>query len=133
MANRSFKEPKSYVRNLQLVAGSFQVGGTGAPASLRGLGFSAARTNTGLYTITLNDVYATGMIQSVQCTHQQSVDAIASNAKQILKVGAIDPAAKTIVLRLQDESGNLINPPTADANTRMNFVVLIKNSSVTPR
>jgi len=126
MANRIFSDVQALIKKPVIIAGAFRPNGTSAVDNTlnKGIGFSVARTNAGIFTITLEDSYP-GLI---------SADAsVQLNAVADLKAqwGAIDVVtAKTLVL-------NILAVATATdiashANNWVHFTLMLKNSTVTP-
>ena len=127
MANRIFKQIRGTLDNeVVIIAGSFTPNGSSAivEANNTGNGYSVAYTSTGLYTITLDDVYSSIISATVSLAQ-------ATTGDQILALGEIDVAsAKTVLVRNWDISGGAIADLAADADTRIHFVLVLKNSSV---
>lgn len=63
MASQSFFDVECANRDVKIVAGRIDVGTTGAPTVKFGLGYSIARTGTGVYRITLDKSY-TGLLHA---------------------------------------------------------------------
>jgi len=63
MASQSFFDVECANRDVKIVAGRIDVGATGAPTVKFGLGYSIARTGTGVYRITLDKSY-TGLLHA---------------------------------------------------------------------
>lgn len=127
IADRTFSDVQSLGKNLKVIVGSFAPNGSSAvaAASNRGIGWSVARTSAGLFTITLQDVFPS--IVHVSATLQQ-----ATAGDQFVQVGAISASARTIEIRVWDVSGAAVADVAVDANNRINFVVIAKNSTVSP-
>jgi hypothetical protein len=125
MANRTFAPLLgSLDRGVVIIAGSFAPDTANAPTTVRGDGFSVVRTSTGLFTITLQDKYSE--LVSAQCSLQ-----LAAGDDKIVQVGATDvTSAKTIQIRVWDISGAAVADIAANANNRINFVLILKNTSV---
>jgi hypothetical protein len=107
-----------------VVSGSFAPNGSStlAATSVNGAGFSVARTSTGLFTITLNDSYPAliGAALGLQ---------LASGDDKFLQFGSIDVNAKTVQIRVWDVSAAAVADIAANANNRINFVLVFKNTS----
>ena len=106
---------------------SFAPNGNGAvdQTSIRGRGVaSVARTNVGLFTVTLSDQYPTLLSATATLQLASADDKCAAN------IGTVDLAAKTIVVRLYDISAAALTDVAADANNRVNLTLVLKNSSV---
>lgn len=123
MANRDFKTVQALSREIKMVSGSFAPQGASAPASVNGIGFSVVRTSQGLFTITLQDKYVS--LQSADCQIQ-----LASAADLRCQLGSIDVvSAKTVQIRVVD-SAAAVQDVSADANNRIHFCLMLKNSTV---
>ncbi len=127
MANRMTNEVRALHQDFVLVAGSFAPNGSSAVAasSRKGRGFSVARTDVGEFTLTLSDKYP-NLISAVATLQQ------ATAGDQFLQVGEYDEDAKTIVITAIDASGAAAADVAADANNRVNFVLVFQNSTVGP-
>lgn len=125
MANRLFKQFSGTLdQGLVLLQGSFAPAGSGAPTTVKGKGFSVARTSTGLFTLTLQDKYAHLIAGLVTLQ-------LASGGDQIVQLGSVDvSSARTVQIRVWDISGAAVADISADANNRINFCLLLKNSTV---
>jgi hypothetical protein len=125
MANRSFAPLLgSLDRGVVIIAGSFAPDTANAPTDVKGDGFSVVRTSTGLFTVTLQDKYSEliGVTASLQ---------LASADDKMVQIGATDvTSAKTIQIRVWDISGAAVADVAANANNRINFVLVLKNTSV---
>lgn len=119
-----FDELQSLGREIKIVTGSFAPQNTGVPATLLGIGWTVARTGTGTYTITLNDVYAS-LIAGV-ATFQA-----ATAFDRFCQLGTVDLAAKTIVVRVWDVSATAVADTTIANDGRVNFTLFLKNSNAT--
>lgn len=120
MASKMFYKLQSPDRNVVMLALSFapNTDTTPAAASNKGVGFSVAYTTTGTWTITLSERYY--HLLSAQATLQ-----LASAADQELQIGAVDLAAKTIVVRCV--SGGSASQVAANANNRVNVILYLRN------
>jgi hypothetical protein len=125
MASRSTYSVKSLGRELVAVVGSFAPNGSSAPQTVKGKGFTVARTGAGQFTITFTDKYYD--LVSIQSTLQ-----LASAAASVVQVGAYSATNKTLVLTvLTESSGALVAADvSANANNRVNFTCWFRNSSV---
>lgn len=128
MAARSFVQLLGAADPGVVVLGvSFAPNGTSAvdQASIRGRGVaSVARTNVGLFTVTLADVYPT----LLSCT--ATLQLATSDDKVVANIGTVDLNARTIVVRVFDISSPGLADVAADANNRINLTLILKNSSV---
>lgn len=117
MANRNFNRAQSLNKEVKLIAGRFD----DADASVKGLGWSAANTGTGTYTITLEDKYPhllsfTANVQSTSGTDDF----------KITIVGEDVDGAKTIDIEV-DVAGTLTDLGTGD---QIHFLAVLQNSSL---
>ena len=128
MAARSFVQLLGAADPGVVVLGvSFAPNGTSAvdQASIRGRGVaSVARTNVGLFTVTLADVYPT----LLSCT--AALQLATSDDKVVANIGTVDLNARTIVVRVFDISSPGLADVAADANNRINLTLVLKNSGV---
>jgi len=117
--------PWALQRGLVVIAGSFAPNGSSAisAASNEGLGWSVARTNTGLYTITFSDKYAA--LVSFDLTLQMNTP-----AAQVLCAGAFSQSGKTITIT-NFTSGSAADI-AANANNRIHFTACFRNSDALP-
>ena len=125
MANRNFDDVQTLGKGIKVIAGSFAPNGSSAlsAAAVKGKGFTVAYTSTGLYTLTLQDKYV-DLISAV-CQVQ-----LAAGDDKYLQVGSYSAANKTLEIRCWDASGAAVADIAANANNRINFVLVMKNSSV---
>lgn len=126
MANRNFTELQTLDRGVKVIAGSFAPNNTSAvdATSNKGIGWSVARTSAGLFTITLEDSYVS--LLSGSCTLQ-----LASADDKYCQFGSIDVVtAKTVQIRVWDISAAAVADVAANANNRINFCLILKNSQV---
>ena len=118
-------------RSRVVVQGSFAPNGGSAvsAASNRGVGWSVARTSTGLFTITFNGGYKYNQLDSFTCTLQQ-----ATGGDQFLQAGTYTaPTATadgTMTVRVWDVSGAAVADVAADDNNRIHFVAVFRKSDV---
>lgn len=126
MANRNFNPMQALDRGVKIITGSFAPNGSSAvsAASNKGIGFSVARTSAGLFTITLEDSYVS-LLAAVASLQLASAD------DKFCQIGAVDVVtAKTIQIRVWDISGAAVADVNANANNRINFCFVLKNSEV---
>lgn len=117
MASRNYSNAQALNRHVKFIAGRFDA----ANATVAGLGFSAANTGTGTYTITLDDQYPfllaiTCQVQSTSGTDDYSVTVVGEDV-----VGA-----KTIDLEVAS-AGVLADLGAGD---QIHFQACLQNSSV---
>ncbi len=99
---------------------------TNAPTSLKGLGFTAAWTSPGLYTVTLSDGF--NSLVSAKATLQ-----LATGDDKLCQIGVVDLSARTVQIRIWDKSTTGVRDlAAADANNRINFVLMFRASAVAP-
>ena len=126
MANRNFDVLQALGKNIKVICGSFAPNGGSAvsSSSVKGLGFSVARTGAGIFTITLQDSYVD--VVAVQASLQ-----LATPDDKMLQWGAIDVVtAKTLVLNVWDFSGAAVADIAANASNRIHFSLYLRNSTV---
>jgi hypothetical protein len=102
-----------------LFPGSFATNSTSSPvaASNKGKGWSVVRTSQGLFTLTWNNpiLRVNAIIPMLR---------LATPAARFVQLGNIDASAKTIQIRLLDNSGG-VQDAAADANNRISFLAAI--------
>jgi hypothetical protein len=127
MANRNFEPLRSAGGERVVITGSFAPNGSSAlsAASTYGRGFTVARTSAGLFTITLADQYY--QLESATATLQ-----LATGDDRFVQFGTYTAASKTITLRIWDISGAAETDVSANANNRVNFCLVFKNTNHTP-
>lgn len=126
MANRTFDTPRTLGKERIHITGSFRPNGSSAIDNTlnTGAGFTVARTNAGIYTITLTDSY----VALVSATATPQLSAVADIKMQW---GAIDVVtARTLVL-------NALAVATAteiasNASNRVHFHLVLRNTTVLP-
>lgn len=127
MADRMFHPHEGSLDvGLVMMQGSFRPNGTSAVSSstVKGNGFSVARTGVGEFTVTLEDKYVELISGSLSLQ-------LAAADDQILHWGAIDVAsAKTLVINVWDISDAAAADIAADASNVIHFCLMLKNSSV---
>lgn len=106
-----------------VVAGSFAPAGTGAVTDVKGTGFSVARTSTGLFTITLDKVYSELLAATPGLQ-------LAAGDDKTLQFGTYVAASGTLELRVWDFSAAAVADISADANNRVNFVLVLRNTNL---
>ena len=117
MASRNFKRTQALNNEVKLICGRFD----DADASIKGLGWSAANTGTGTYTITLEDKYPhllsfTATVQSTSGTDDYCVTVVGEDVD----------GAKTINLELA-VAGTLTDLGSGD---QIHFMAALQNSSL---
>ena len=130
MANRWIFSPLRILsRNRVVVAGSFAPNSSSAVAATSNRGddgWSVARTSEGLFTITLDDVFY--QADSLTATLQ-----LASGDDKYVQIGSVDLSARTVEIRVWDASGAAVADVSANANNRIHFCFVFKNSNILGR
>jgi len=111
--------PLINVKKGVLVAGSFAPAAAGAPTTLRGAGFSVARSAAGKFTITFDQLYKT--LVSATATLQ-----LATADDKACQVGTYTAASKTLVISVWDDSDAALADVAANANNRVNFICVFE-------
>lgn len=126
MANRNFDFLQVLGKGVKVINGSFAPNGSSAvsSSSVKGKGFSVARTSTGLFTITLQDKYVA--LLAGECSLQLN-----SADDKFVQFGAIDvSSAGTVQIRVWDISGAAVADISANSNNRIHFALFLANSTV---
>lgn len=113
--------------NRVLLHGSFRPNGAGGivAGSTKGKGFSVARDNVGLYTVTFADVFP----ESVSFLFGvRAADATPT----IVQGGDFSAANKTLQIRLLQEAAGAfaVADMAADVDAEISFTVIVRNTSV---
>jgi hypothetical protein len=85
---------------------------------------SVTLASTGVYTVTLQDVYPT--LLSATATLQLA----SADDKVTAQIGAVDLAAKTVQVRIYDLSTAAVANVNAATGNRVNLLLVLKNSGV---
>jgi predicted flavoprotein YhiN len=106
------------------IEGSFAPNGSSAvaSASIKGNGFSVARTSAGLFTITFDDKFTDLM----SFTHGLQ---LATADDKYTIAGVFTAASKTITITVWDISGAAATDVSANANNRIHFSATFNNTS----
>lgn len=126
MANRNFDFIQGLGKGVKVIAGSFAPNGSSAvdSTSIKGKGFSVARTGAGAFTITLQDAYVALL------SAQASLQLHTADDKFVL-LGDVDvTSGKTVKLVVWDISDAAATDVAANANNRIHFVLVLSNSSL---
>lgn len=126
MADRLwFEKIRSLITGHAIIVGSFAPNGASAlsSTSVRGKGFTVARTSAGLFTVTLADRY-TKLLGGVAHLGLTTGD------DKYAQIGDVDLSAKTVKIRVWDISGGAETDVAANANNRINFVLHLGTMSV---
>lgn len=121
MASRTTHVVKSLNRELVKVLGSFAPAAAGAVTTVKGKGFTVARTGVGAFLVTFADKYnelVSGRA-SLQLNALADTDVI---------MGAYDASAKTLVLLVK--TAGVAADIAANANNRIHFEISFRNSSI---
>ena len=123
--NKYFWDLQSLSREVKMIIGSFAPAGTGSPTAAKGDGWSAVRSEAGVFLVTFShnyqDLIAGGA--SVQVVQASDIDLYA-------QLGTYDPSASTLGIRLKQAGADA--DLAANANNRVHFWALFKRSSATP-
>lgn len=106
---------------------SWQPNGTGAvpQSTIAGRGVaSVARSGTGTFVVTLQDVYSSLLSATATLQLASADDKIAAN------IGAVSVTGKTYEVRLYDLSTGALTDIALDPGTRVNLLLVLKNSQV---
>jgi len=90
MASQSFFDIECSNREVKVIAGRIDIGGSGAPTVKFGLGYSIARTGTGVYQLTLDKAY-TGLLHA----STMHFDLSGGGAEYLINITAEDVADST--------------------------------------
>ncbi len=121
MANRNFSRVQALNHEVKIIAGTFSIAASGGAATVvQGLGFSVAKTTTGVYTVTLQDSYVALLSANLQVKAAVAVDLVA----QLKSHDVV--SAKTIVIDLNAGA----TPTEPSAVTEIHFVLYLRNSTV---
>jgi len=121
MANRNFRDRVFNLENgLVLITGQIVIAADASVSSVVGKGFTAAKTATGAYTITLNDVYASFL--SGEAT------LLAATAVDLVPQFVSEAVASTKLVVIKTLAAATATDPSAVC--RILFSLKLKNSSV---
>src|SRR5512139_3143742 len=98
MAERKFDFVETLGRKVRMIAGSFAPDTANPPTTVRGSGFTVARTAQGVFTITFRNAYAE-LISAVATVQLASTD------DRKAQIGTYDATARNLVIRVQDDAG----------------------------
>jgi len=121
MASRNFNPLQALNPEVKIIAGSFSIAASGGAATkVSGLGYSVAKSNTGVYTITLADKYSSMVSAVATVQAATAVDLVA-------QVKSIDVnSAGTVVLNINAGA----TPTEPAAVTVVNFMFALQNTSL---
>lgn len=127
MANRMWRPVQTSRHGRTLVCGSFGPNGGSAvqASSVKGEGFTVARTSAGLFTLTFLDSFADLIAAD---SHLQ----LAAGDDKFTQVGTYTPATATtpatLTIRVWDISGAAETDVAANANNRVHFQLIFDNA-----
>lgn len=123
MALHTLKPVLGRMTRSAILGGSFGPNGTGAPAVVKGKGFTVVRSDVGKFTVTLDDNYHD--IVSVSARLQT---ATADADVELLNVTAGSGTTRgTFVLQVIKRSDLSALELNADAQNRVNFVIILQD------
>jgi len=123
-SNRILWKTLSLSRGIELIFGSFQTNSTSAILTAKGDGWAATRSAAGKYTITMTHLYQDCIAALASCRNT------ADNVDTYTQFGDYDSSAGTIVLKVKTATANA--DMTADVDNRVDFMLIMKKTSVTP-
>lgn len=108
-----------------IIEGRFKPNGSSAldTTVIEGSGYTVAYTSTGLYTVTLDKVYA-GLICAMACLQ------LTTGADQKVEIGVVTLASKTIQIRVWDISGTAVADIAAAAGNWISFYFSLRDVSM---
>ncbi len=102
------------------------VAAANVPTALKGLGWSVVRTSTGLYTVTFSDGFVS--LLSVKATLQ-----LATGDDKLCQIGTlVNTSTPVVQIRIWDKSAAAVADIVADANNRIHFVAMFRDSAAKP-
>lgn len=120
MANRNFSRMQALNKEIKVIGGVFQIAASGGAATkVEGIGWSVAKSDTGEYTITLEDHYVALMSGNFTVQAATAVDLVP-------QIQSVDLATKTIVINLNTGA----TPTEPAAVTRVHMTLHLRNSTV---
>lgn len=125
MAARNLAPVRSLNRDIVRIEGSFAPNGSSAvsASSRAGLGFTVARSGVGEFLVTFTDKFASYLFADAHLQMAAATDSVA-------QVGDIDLSAKT--MEIHTLTAGSAADIAANANNRINFVVVFRNSAAVP-
>lgn len=127
MAEIMTDDVMTYGKKFVVISGSFRPNaGSAVDNTLNtGIGFTVARTSQGLFTITLSKRY-------FKCISATATLQLASAGDQYAQIGNIAvaiTATNTVEIRVWDVSDAGVADIASNANNKINFCLVLKNSS----
>jgi hypothetical protein len=128
MANRTFHAAKSLDREVVKLYGVLTIGAVGAISSQDCNGFSVARTDVGLWTITLQDRY--GALLGINSSHLHATTPSGASLEMVADNSAA--AAKTITTKWvsDDAVGGTFAPIDPASGAKVYLEITLRNSAV---
>jgi hypothetical protein len=125
MSSRIFHDLMVHGPRRIMVEGSWapNAGNAIDATSVKGKGFSVVWTSTGLFTITFQDAFVD--LESFTCTLQ-----LAAGDDMIIQAGTWTAASKTMTVRVWNIAGAAVADVAADANNRIHFQAVFKDTGV---
>ena len=124
MAEKIFFDVQALNPHVKIIAGTFKPNGSSAidNTANKGAGWTVARTGTGEYTVTLDDVYPGLLSAQVSLQHNGAGD-------KKVHWGAIDLAAKTLkIFSITTASAADL---AAHAQNHVHFTLMLRNTDMT--
>lgn len=120
MADRNFNTTQALNIEVKFIVGTFSIAASGGAATVsQGIGWSVAKTTTGVYTITLQDSYVSLLACPLTVQAATAVDLVA----QLKSHDVV--SAKTIVIDLNAGA----TPTEPAAVTLVHFIAALSNST----
>lgn len=121
MGVRIKSKPETVGVGLVCITGSWAPAGTGAVTTVRGAGFTVARSDVGVFTITFSEAYPS--LAAANATVQLN-----ASADTVAQIGAYTAASKTLVVRTLTAGSDA--DIAANANNRVNFICWFRKTGV---
>lgn len=121
MANRIFSKVQALKKEVKVIAGSFSIAASGGAATkVTGLGYSVAKSATGEYTITLEDIYNSVVSMNANLLAATAVDLVPQFKSQTVST------TKLVVINLNAGA----TPTEPAAACTVHFSLFLTNSSL---
>jgi len=122
MASRMYSGVQALNKEVKIIAGSFSIAASGGAATkVSGLGYSVAKSGTGLYTVTLDDQYSDLIAASATIQAATAVNLVAQ-----IKSETLAASTRTFIISLNAGA----TPTEPAAVTVVHFVLVLQNSSL---
>lgn len=119
MASRNFRNVQALLPEVKIIAGTVTCGADGTVSSVTGSGFTAAKTDTGEYTITLSNAYNTVL--------HASASIVSSTASLSFFNMKSKGTSSVVFFHLLEETDTIA---AADVvSLPFTFMILVKNSA----